>query len=63
MGKLIYILRGAMQMRRMFRYWKPTDLKFCLETASALYSNYEYDGEKPGDPVEDMVEELSCWSE
>lgn len=63
MKKMIYILRAAMQMRRTFCYWKPSDLKFCLETGAVLYSNYEYDGEDPGDPIEDMIEELSCWSE
>ena len=63
MSKLIWILRAAMHMLGMFHWWKPRDLLFCWETAAVIWGNHEYDKTTPGDPEEEIREELSCWSD
>lgn len=65
MRKLYWMLRAAMRMREICGFWKPKDLMFCWETAATIYDNYEYDGRlsEIGDPVEEIEEELSCWSD
>jgi len=65
MSKLIWILRAALHMRKVMRYWKPKDLAFCWETGAIIYGNYEYDDRlsELGEPAEEMDEELSCWSD
>lgn len=65
MAKYIWILRAALHARKCFGCWKPEDLAFCWETAAVIYSGFEYDNrlDEIGDPVDEVNEELSNWSE
>lgn len=63
MRRLWWIARGAWHMRHLFGWWKPKDLAFCFETAAVIWDNHEYDKTTPGDPIEEINEEISCWND
>lgn len=63
MKKIIWILRAAWYMRCVFGYWSPRNLAFCWETGAVIWDNHLYDKTTPGDPVEEIREELSCWGD
>ncbi|WP_448693522.1 hypothetical protein [Pseudomonas rhizophila] len=63
MKKMYWILRAALYLRRCIGGWSDQDLRFCWQTAEAIYFNEIEANGFAGDWRDAVDEELSCWSE